>query len=70
MSYLTHLKRYNHSKDSRWIVKYNGKLVREVKLIFNPKEYLNINKHNRPLHTKESLIKILENDRINRNSCS
>ena len=40
MSYLTHLKKTEHSTDSRWIVKKNKNgLIREVKLIYKPSEY-------------------------------
>ena len=68
MSYLTHLKKTESTEDSRWIVKYNKKgLVREVKLIYKPSEYYALNKHKgknaRPLHNKNVLIKILEEDR-------
>jgi len=72
MSYLTHLKRYEHSEDTRWIVKYNSKsIVREVKQIYKPSEYYAFNLHKgknaRPLHNKNALIKILEDDREKRN---
>jgi len=67
MNYLTHLKRNKHHHSSRWIVKYNGDLVREVKLIFNPEEYRKGLKP-RKLHTQKGLIKILENDRQKRNT--
>ena len=58
MSYLIHLKKVEHHKDCRWIVKYNKNKVREVKLIFNPKEY-----KGRELYTKEQLIEILEKNK-------
>ena len=53
----------------RWIVKYNddNDLIREVKLIFNPDEYRRWD-NARKLNTKEGLIKILENDKIKRNT--
>ena len=68
MSYLTHLKRADISSDTRWIVKYrkNGK-IREVKQIYKPSEYYADNLHRgknaRPLHNRNALIKILENDK-------
>ena len=69
MSYLTHLKRSKHSKDSRWIVKYDkDDLVREVKLIFNPEEYRN-GKRSRKLHTQKGLINILEKDKQKKTKC-
>ena len=63
--YLKHLKHAKISTEIRWIVKYDdqGK-VKEVKQLFNPKEYSRINnKHNRPILDRENLIKILENDK-------
>tara|TARA_R100001530_G_scaffold96038_5_gene66816 strand:+ start:716 stop:928 length:213 start_codon:yes stop_codon:yes gene_type:complete len=66
MSYLTHLKRNKLHYSSRWIVKYDDDgLVREVKLIYSPDEY---RKWSRPrsLHTQQTLIKILENDKERR----
>ena len=73
MSYLTHLKKTTSSDDNRWIVKYNKKgSVREIKLIYKPSEYYASNKHKgknaRPLHNKNALIKILENDKEKNNS--
>jgi|TARA_R110000824_G_scaffold325451_1_gene512366 hypothetical protein len=69
MSYLTHLKRSKHSKDSRWIVKYDkDDFVREVKLIFNPEEYRN-GKRSRKLHTQKGLINILEKDKQKKTKC-
>ena len=74
MSYLTHLKRSEHHYSSRWIVKYDDgepALIREVKLIYKPSEYYAMNKHKgenaRPLHNKNALIKILENEKSRRN---
>jgi len=68
MSFLTHLKKTEHEEDTRWIVKYNKKnLVREVKQIYKPSEYYSFNLHKgknaRPLHNKNVLIKILEEDK-------
>jgi hypothetical protein len=65
MSYLTHLKRTKMHYSSRWIVKYDEDLIKEVKLIFNPEEY-RIMKGAKPLHTQNGLIKILENDKERR----
>ena len=65
MSYLTHLKRNKHHYQSRWIVKYENDLIREVKLIFNPEEYRK-SSQSRTLNTQEGLIKILENDKEKR----
>jgi hypothetical protein len=68
MSYLTHLKKVESAEENRWIVKYTPKgLVKEVKLIYKPSEYYAANKHKgknaRPLHNKNVLIKILEEDK-------
>tara|TARA_R110002020_G_scaffold252540_2_gene466465 strand:- start:4748 stop:4984 length:237 start_codon:yes stop_codon:yes gene_type:complete len=73
MNYLTHLKKNEQSEDNRWIVKYNKEgFVKEVKLIYNPVEYYKLNMHKgknaRPLHNKNVLIKILENDKTRRNT--
>ena len=73
MSYLTHLKKTTSPDDIRWIVKYNKKgFVREVKLIYKPSEYYAMNLHRgenaRPLHNKNALIKILEDDKKKNNS--
>ena len=73
MSFLQHLKKVKFNDNERWIVKYlkNG-LVREVKQIYKPSEYYAANKHKgkdaRPLHNKNALIKILENDQEKRNN--
>ena len=72
MSFLTHLKKTTHDDSIRWIVKYNSKdAVREVKQIYKPSEYYAMNLHKgknaRPLHNKNALIKILEEDKENRN---
>ena len=73
MSFLTNLKKYNYTEDTRWVVKYDKKdKVREVKQIYKPSEYYAMNKHKgknaRPLHNKNALIKILENDKQKNNS--
>ena len=67
MGFLKHLKSTNQDGNIRWIVKFNKKgLIREVKQIYNPSEYYAFNKHKgknaRPLHNKNVLIKILEED--------
>tara|TARA_R100000742_G_C4251694_1_gene69955 strand:+ start:435 stop:662 length:228 start_codon:yes stop_codon:yes gene_type:complete len=67
MRFLQHIKRVELNDNERWIVKYDKKgLVREVKQIYKPSEYYALNKHKgknaRPLHNKNALIKILEND--------
>jgi hypothetical protein len=71
MSYLNHIKRAQQDPDNRWIVKYdkNG-LIKEVKLIYKPSEYYALNLHKgknaRPLHNRNALIKILEEDKSKR----
>ena len=65
MSYLAHLKRNKMHYSNRWVVKYDGDLVREVKLIYSPEEYRKSSK-SRTLNTQEGLIKILENDKKRR----
>jgi hypothetical protein len=67
MDYLSHLKRNKLHSSSRFIVKYDGDLVREVKLIFNPEEYRKGLKP-RKLYTQKGIIKILENDKQKRNT--
>ena len=63
MSYLAHLKRNKMHYSSRWVVKYNEDLVKEVKLIYSPEEYRKFT-NARPLHSQDGLIKILENDKL------
>jgi hypothetical protein len=65
MSYLTHLKKTKMHHSSRWIVKYDNDLVKEVKLIYSPEEYRSFKKA-RTLNTQKGLIKILENDKERR----
>ena len=73
MSFIKHLKKTSYEEETRWIVKYNKKngLVREVKQIYKPSEYYAMNLHKgknaKPLHNKNVLIKILEEDKIKRN---
>jgi hypothetical protein len=71
MSFLQHIKRIELNDNERWIVKYDKKgLIREVKQIYKPSEYYALNLHRgknaRPLHNKNALIKILEEDKIKR----
>ena len=71
MSFLQHIKRIELNDNERWIVKYDKKgLIREVKQIYKPSEYYALNFHRgknaRPLHNKNALIKILEEDKIKR----
>ena len=71
MGFLKHLKSSDHENNTRWIVKFNKKgIVREVKQIYKPSEYYAFNKHKgknaRPLHNKNVLIKILEEDKVKR----
>jgi len=73
MSFLTHLKKSTHTDDTRWIVKYDKKeKIKEVKQIYKPSEYYAMNLHKgknaKPLHNKNALIKILENDK-EKNNC-
>jgi hypothetical protein len=66
IDYLQHLKRSTQCKSNRWIVKLNDKgLIKEVKLIFNPKEYVTLSNARKLLKRKE-LINILENDKAKR----
>ena len=73
MGYLTHLKRNNHCDDCRWIIKFDSKkLIREVKLVYNPDEYSKDNAQRyghkaRKLHNRDSLIIALESDKKKRN---
>jgi len=72
-SYLDFLKKIKNHIDIRWVVKYNKKgLIEEVKQIYKPAEYYASNKHKgdkaRPLHNKNAVIKIMENDKIKRKS--
>ena len=73
MSYMNYLKKVEFPDDIRWIVKYNSKgKVRVVKQIYKPSEYyamsLHRGKNARPLHNKNALIKILEDDKEKNNS--
>ena len=62
-NYLSHLKKGKQNPNNRWIVKYSDKgHIREVKLIFNPKEYASM-KNAKELLTCKKLIKLLENDK-------
>ena len=73
MSYLNHLRRNNHCPSCRWIVKRDSKtdLIREVKLVYNPKEYSKENARvyghkARKLYTRKGLIRVLEEDKKQR----
>jgi len=75
MSYLTHLKRKDHCSTCRWIVKLHDdtKLIREVKLVYNPDEYSKTNAKRygnkaRKLYTRKGLITVLERDKEKRNA--
>tara|TARA_R110002012_G_scaffold256819_1_gene437013 strand:+ start:270 stop:494 length:225 start_codon:yes stop_codon:yes gene_type:complete len=73
ISFLTHLKKHTHTDDTRWIVKYDkNDKVREIKQIYKPSEYYSMNLHKgknaRPLHNKNALIKILDDDKEKNNS--
>mgnify|MGYP003146946508 FL=1 len=58
MSYLKFLKRTKINKDVRWIIKYDSnERIREIKQIFNAKEY-----NKRKLLTQSQLIKIIESN--------
>tara|TARA_R110002051_G_scaffold1515_2_gene8376 strand:- start:855 stop:1082 length:228 start_codon:yes stop_codon:yes gene_type:complete len=74
MTYLTHLKRNTHCPSCRWVVKCHPKtdLVREVKLVYNPDEYSEMNAKRyghkaRKLYTRKGLINVLEKDKKKRN---
>tara|TARA_R110000751_G_scaffold113367_1_gene212514 strand:- start:58 stop:282 length:225 start_codon:yes stop_codon:yes gene_type:complete len=73
MTYLSHLKRNNHCSSCRWIVKYDSTdLIREVKLVYNPQEYIDDNAKRyghkaRKLYTRKGLIGVLEKDKVKRN---
>ena len=73
MSYLNHLRRNNHCSSCRWIVKRDSEtnLVREVKLVYNTKEYIKekarVYGHKaRKLYTRKGLITVLEADKEKR----
>lgn len=72
-SYLQHLKKTKNCVDTRWIVKRDKKgNITEVKQIYKPSEYYALNLHKgknaRPLHNKNALIKILEDEKEKNNS--
>ncbi len=72
MSYLSHIKRATICESCRWIVKFNkDETVREVKLVYEPSEYSKANAKRyghkaRKLHSRDELIKVLEDDREKR----
>ncbi|MBC8437114.1 hypothetical protein H8D85_02200 [bacterium] len=68
MTYLRILKTKTLPKDTRWTVKWNGDSddeVVEVKLIFNPKDYMK-GLRARKLYNQKELIKILEYEKERR----
>ena len=66
MGYLQHIKRANINSSERWFVKYGDDgLVREVKQVYNAKEYRQI-PNARKLLTKNKLIETLEKDKTER----
>ena len=66
MGYLQHIKRANISPSERWFLKYdNDGSVREVKQVYNAKEYRQI-PNARKLLTKNKLIEALEKDKTER----
>ena len=73
ISYLEHLKRTKNNEDTRWVVKYRkNEDIYEIKHIYKPSEYYAENKHKgknaRPLHNKNAIIKIMENEKEKRNT--
>tara|TARA_R110000744_G_scaffold86348_1_gene168714 strand:- start:9992 stop:10204 length:213 start_codon:yes stop_codon:yes gene_type:complete len=67
-TYASYLRRSVQNENNRWIVKFDSEnLIKEVKLIYNPKEYRKMNgKHK--LLTKEKLLEILDDDKKNRST--
>ena len=60
ISYKDHLKKITISEETRWFIKRDAKgKIREVKLVYDPEEYLKT-KSPRELFNKEELISILE----------
>jgi hypothetical protein len=45
----------------RWTIKEENNRLTEVKMIFNPNEYIQI-KNAKPMYTDKQLLKILEKD--------
>ena len=67
------MRRNNHCSSCRWIVKRDSEtnLVREVKLVYNTKEYSKENARvyghkPRKLYTRKGLITVLEADKEKR----
>ena len=72
VNYLEHLKRADNHVDTRWVAKHDKKgLLKEIKQVYKPSEYYALNKHKgknaRPLHNKNTIIKIMEEDKLKRN---
>ena len=66
MSFLQHIKRIELNPSERWFLKYDDDgLVREVKQVYNAKEYRQI-PNARKLLTKNKLIETLEKDKTER----
>ena len=67
MSLLTQLKKQGTIYGRRWTIRRDdeGKLT-EIKLLFNPKEYSEY-KSAKPMYGDRAIIKILEDERSNRN---
>ena len=60
MSLRTQLKNLKRSvRGRRWTIREVNNKLTEVKMIFNPDEYIN-NKNSKPLYTDKQLLKILE----------
>ena len=63
-----HLKREGTKRGRRWIVKrHENDAIREVKMIYNPKEYEK-GKNPRPMYGDKALIKILDDEKQKNNS--
>ena len=66
MGYLQHIKRAHINPSERWFLKYDKDgLVKEVKQVYNAKEYRQI-PNAKPLLTKKKLIEALEKDKTER----
>ena len=67
-SYAHYIKRSAQNPDNRWIVKFDSDgLVKEVKLIYNPKEYRKLSGKHKLLN-REKLLAILDEDKKNRST--
>ena len=62
------LKRHKTVRGRRWTIRKNkNDKVTEVKLIYNPQEYINY-KNAKPMYGDKALLKILENEKEKNNS--